>query len=198
MRVDDEIRNQALASERHVFLAVSDTNRAFLTVARGKFIPNLGDLGGSHPNLDEAQAFGVSGQEDLIDDPIFRASERRRNIAFDMCLGPLAKFFVVRRDRCRLADDDVFARNANPGGNDPVFVQFIVRPVLELQRVAAHRFFELLHHRHADPLLLIGICSIEKTSEKPPVDAALVHDNGIFLIVSRVASDGNDGILPRR
>jgi hypothetical protein len=41
MRIYDQIGDNALRCERHVFLPVGDTNGTFLTVTRGELVSNL-------------------------------------------------------------------------------------------------------------------------------------------------------------
>jgi len=53
MRVDDDIRCETICGERHVFLAIGDTDGTLLSVTRGKLVTDLRYLSRSCSNLDE-------------------------------------------------------------------------------------------------------------------------------------------------
>ncbi len=110
----------------------------------------------------------------------------------------MAELGVIGVDGARLADDDVFARDADAGRDDAVGVELVVRAVLQPQRVAPVGLLELFDNVDADALLAVGVRPEEETAEETAVDGALIHNHRVFLVVSGVASDGNDGVLAGR
>src|SRR5712672_1848619 len=79
--IDNEVGSEAFTGERHVFLPICDTDGTFLTVTRSKFISDLGNLCRSRTDFNESKTFGVGGEEDLIHNTIFSATERCRDVA---------------------------------------------------------------------------------------------------------------------
>ena len=71
VRVHNHVWVNALTSERQVFLAVSHTACAFLSVARSELVTDLGDLNCAHLDFDEefvVRGFRAGGrQHDLVD-----------------------------------------------------------------------------------------------------------------------------------
>ena len=103
VRVDDNVRCDALGRKRHVLVAVRQTNGTLLTMARGKLVANLRDLGGAYAHLDVPQVVLVRGHDDLVDNAVLRATQRRRRIALHVRLRALAQLLVVQvdgRGRC--------------------------------------------------------------------------------------------------
>ena len=47
-------------------------------------------------------------------------------------------------------------------------------------------------------LLLVVEGSEERRSKQTPIDGALVHQDGVLLVVARVHHDGHDHVHPRR
>ena len=195
MGVDDQIGRHTLASKRHVLLSVSNTNRTLLSVTRCKLVSDLGNLGGPHTDLDELQIVVTGGNKDLVHDAAFRASQRRRHVHLGVGLGSLTKFFGLWCQRCRLSDNNIFTGNTNTRSNDTIFVDLIIRSFPHTDCVSTHRLLESFHDRQPDHLLRVGVRPVEETAEETTVDTALIHNDGIFLVVSRVTGDSDNGIL---
>lgn len=119
-----------------------------------------------------------------------------------MTFRPLTELLAIRRDRRRLADDDVLARDALSQSDKSVRLELFVRPVLQPKRRVPGRLLELLHREGARLLLLVHVRaagdavvsstgkgrgsydSLIETSEETSVDGGLVEDDGIFLVVA--------------
>lgn len=69
MRVDDQVRHNALSSERKVLLPVEHANSSFLSMSAGKLITDLRDALGSHFDLSKSLAKLIHSDGDLIDLP---------------------------------------------------------------------------------------------------------------------------------
>lgn len=74
MRVDDNIRLDALSCERHVFLPVGHANGALLAVTGGELIPDLWYSHRPHPHLHELVPLVVVREHNLVDGTIFSPS----------------------------------------------------------------------------------------------------------------------------
>lgn len=80
MRVDDEIRCDTFAGERHVFLLVTHAYSAFLAVAGGKLVTDLRDTDRSHLDLGEAVAIFVGRQNYCVNHTFLRVFELCRAV----------------------------------------------------------------------------------------------------------------------
>ena len=69
MRVDDQVWDNALSSERKVFLPIEHSYSTFLSMSAGKLITDLRDSLGSHLDLSKSLAKFINSNGDLIDLP---------------------------------------------------------------------------------------------------------------------------------
>lgn len=76
--VDYHVGNDALRSERQIFLAVRHSTSALLSVARSKLVTYLRHFDSPHFNLNEALVLVVGSKDDLIDVPLLRMLQRSR------------------------------------------------------------------------------------------------------------------------
>jgi hypothetical protein len=72
MRIDDQVRNDTLLSEWHIFLPVSHTDSTLLTVTRSKLVTNLWDSDRPHLDLCEPVPFFISGEDYTVDHTALR------------------------------------------------------------------------------------------------------------------------------
>ena len=80
MWIDNQVWSDAFSGEWQVFLSIGHTAGTFLTVSRGELVSDLRDLDGSHFDFDEQEASFVICEHDLVDNTIFRVSQRLRSI----------------------------------------------------------------------------------------------------------------------
>lgn len=66
MRVDDQVWNNALSSERQIFLSVKHTDSTLLAVSAGKLVPDLWNALRPHLDLGESLALLVHCENDLV------------------------------------------------------------------------------------------------------------------------------------
>jgi hypothetical protein len=108
-----------------------------------------------------------------------------------------AAVLLRRRQRRGLADEHVIAVDALPGNGQPVLVQLFVRPVAQREGALRVRALQLLAHQRALAALLVLVAAEEDAAEQAAVDAALVHDHAVLLVVPAVARQRHDGVDAR-
>ncbi|KAH3659291.1 hypothetical protein OGATHE_006175 [Ogataea polymorpha] len=198
MRVDDQVWNNALCRERHVFMSIRDTYGTLLTMSRGKLVSNLRHLGRSHSDLGELESFGVGGQKHLVNDSALSCSQWSRGVSFCVVFGSLPKLLCVWWNRNGFTNDNIVSGNTNTRSNQSVIVELFVGTLFEAQGAGTHWLFKLLHHRYTASSFLIHVRSEKERSEQTTVNRRLVHNHRVFLIVTRVAGNGHYGILSSR
>lgn len=72
MRVDDQVRNYALLSERHIFLSIRHADRALLPVSGGKLVTDLWNTDRANLDLCEALTILVSRENHRVDHTTLR------------------------------------------------------------------------------------------------------------------------------
>ena len=107
VRVHDDIRNDAVLREGHVFLPVRHSDRSLLSVSRAQFVADLRDAYRAHLHLHEAEASLVGGQHHLVHDAALRVPQPRAAV-----LQVGASVHVQLPGGRRLADQNAVARYA--------------------------------------------------------------------------------------
>mmetsp|Transcript_1578 Transcript_1578/g.6248 ORF Transcript_1578/g.6248 Transcript_1578/m.6248 type:complete len:449 (+) Transcript_1578:638-1984(+) len=194
MRVDDDVRRDPLYRERHVLLDVGHAHGALLPVARRELVADLWDANRADARLDEAHARIVGGDHHLVHDAGRRRAQRRRAVALGVALRPP----ILGRHGRGLADDDVLARDARARRRQPVLVELVIlRRLPHPRRVLARGPLDHLLAYGPSALLLISVGAVEHRPHEPPINRALVHNQGVLLVVARVNHDRHDRVLPR-
>mmetsp|Transcript_19783 Transcript_19783/g.45566 ORF Transcript_19783/g.45566 Transcript_19783/m.45566 type:complete len:498 (-) Transcript_19783:580-2073(-) len=199
--VDDDVRRDAFAREGHVLLPVRDADGPLLPVARRELVSDLRHSHRAHAHLDKLAPLLVGRQEDLVDVARLARAQRRRRISpLVPRLRRVQHLLRLLLDGRRLADDDVVARHARAGRHQPVVVELRVVALAHAGHRLALRPLEALGALHAANVrlaLLVFVRAVEDRAEKAAVDGALVHDDGVLLVVPGVARDG-DGRIDAR
>ena len=127
MGIDDDIRHDTLARERHILLGVGHANRTLLPVPGRELIANLGGSARSHANLDEPKALVVCGQKHLVDDAGLGVFHSRGAVTLGEALGNRRR--VILGEWARLPDDDILTTDSGARADQTVVVELVVCPV---------------------------------------------------------------------
>lgn len=122
VRVDDDVGSQALASERHILLAVLNSARTLLTVTGGEFVANLRDADRADANLAKLVALGVQRQHHLVHNARLRVTQESGRVSFRELFSGALQVVVVLRKSDRFANNHVIARHTKSRCNDAVVV----------------------------------------------------------------------------
>mmetsp|Transcript_16479 Transcript_16479/g.64296 ORF Transcript_16479/g.64296 Transcript_16479/m.64296 type:complete len:1268 (+) Transcript_16479:614-4417(+) len=196
VRVDDEVRRDALHREGHVVLAVGDADRSLLAVARRELVSDLRRAHRAHAHVDQLVA--VLGRRDhhLVHDAVLAAPQGHRGVLLGVARSlRLEVVAAVRRDGGGLADDDVVARHLYARRDEAVLLELGVGAVQD-RRLRVGHLVRL--DRLACALQLVPVGAHEDGAEEAAVDGRLVHDDRILLVVARVAGDCHDAVLSCR
>eukprot|EP00962_Isochrysis_galbana_P042385 scaffold15837_cov99-Isochrysis_galbana.AAC.3 len=179
VRVDDDVRRDALAGKGHILLPVSDADSALLPVPRGKLVADLRDAYRPDAHLDKLPALCVGREQDLINVAGLGRPERRRGIAFFIARGRgILQLLSRGLDWRRLPDDDVVPRDARARRYQPVLVELgVVCLAQPLHRLALGAL-ELLGAASSPPplagekdrLLFVAVRPVEDGPEEAAVD----------------------------
>mmetsp|Transcript_10450 Transcript_10450/g.26294 ORF Transcript_10450/g.26294 Transcript_10450/m.26294 type:complete len:461 (-) Transcript_10450:2197-3579(-) len=194
--VDNDVGHHALHREWHVLLAVCDTARALLPVPAAELVADLGDAHRPHANLHKLESLRIGAQHDLVDDARLAGPQHHGAVPLGVSLLLLPQVVVVLVEGGCFAHDDVIPRHASARRDQAVVLQLVVRAVPHAVARVARGLLKLLIRHLVVALLLLAVRAVEHGPEKAAVDGGLVHDDGVFLVVSGVAADARHGVLP--
>ena len=195
VRVNDNIRRDALLGKRHVLLPVGHSNRPLLPVARGELIADLRDADVADADFDEFEAFFVGGEDDAVDDPALLGAHAGAAVFFgEPVHGAIG---AGGHDRGGFPDQDVAAIDADAGGAETVFVEAFVGAEAHAFGGVAGGDFECFGGEEgaagATAFFFVLVAAVEGGAEEAPVDGGLVHDEGVFLVVAAGREGGREG-----
>lgn len=105
MRINDNVRSESLARERHVLVSILNAARSLLTVTRRKLVADLRNAHGAHANFAELVALAVERQHHLIDDARLRVTQESRCVLLRETLGVAIQLKFIRprlvRNNCK-------------------------------------------------------------------------------------------------
>ena len=135
-------------------MPISHTTGSLLTVSTGELVSNLGNLDGSHFDLDEEVALVVVCEHDLVDDTVFRVSQLFGTVVVHLLDHiPLPIVILIRVGSSDLTYDDIVSTNLASRRDQAINIELVVRSVLQSNRHLAIRPADLLFLR---VLLVIG------------------------------------------
>mmetsp|Transcript_57052 Transcript_57052/g.100154 ORF Transcript_57052/g.100154 Transcript_57052/m.100154 type:complete len:607 (+) Transcript_57052:305-2125(+) len=196
MRVHHDIRTDAFARERQIFLTVSHSDGTFLSVTRGKLVSDLRDAGVADAHLGELVAVDVCGEHHAVDDALLVAAHRRAVVlARHAGLQTIRTFHGVRHGD---TDQHIIIADTHTGLGETICVQLLQGAALHADAVCTVGLLEglvLQRIKHSRTALGLRIVRTEEArAEQATVDGGLVHDQGILLVVSGVAGNADDAI----
>ena len=80
MRIDDEIRDNSIGSERHVLLVNKATNDTLLSVTAGEFVTKFRDLFSSQRNAAKKTRIERLGDKHIVDPAGLSVSDHHRGL----------------------------------------------------------------------------------------------------------------------
>mmetsp|Transcript_38401 Transcript_38401/g.115055 ORF Transcript_38401/g.115055 Transcript_38401/m.115055 type:complete len:461 (-) Transcript_38401:2045-3427(-) len=198
VRIHDDVGDDPLGREGHVFLSVGHTDRSLLSVPRCKFVPDLGDANVPNPNLGEPIPLLRGAEQHVINDTVLVGLHGRRTIPLGVPAGHTRR----RIHGSRLTDEYVVPAHPRPRLDQSIPVELGVFPVLHTATAVHRRLLERLGRERSDRthrrrLLLIDVASIIRRTEQSAIDRALIHNERILLIVSRIDHDADDDVHSR-
>ena len=107
VRVHDDVGDDAVLGEGHVFLPIRHSDRSLLPVSRAQLVSDLRDSHRAHFHLHEAEALLVGGQHHLVHDAALRVAQPR---AVVLQIG--ASVHVQLPGGRGLADQDAVSRHS--------------------------------------------------------------------------------------
>mmetsp|Transcript_10927 Transcript_10927/g.19942 ORF Transcript_10927/g.19942 Transcript_10927/m.19942 type:complete len:225 (-) Transcript_10927:2758-3432(-) len=126
MRVDNDIRHNTLARERHILLTVTHSNRTLLTMPRCKLVSHLGNTDVTDANLRETVPLLRRADENIVDDSIFIGLHGGTAISLGVTRGGVGHLVGGGR----LSDEDVVSGDTGAGRGQAIVVEFAVISVL--------------------------------------------------------------------
>ena len=118
VRVDNDVRDYALAGERHVLLAVRHTDRSLLTVPRCEFVTNLRYADVADTDLREAVPLLRSADQNVVDDPALV----RLHGCTAVSLGVARRGIHHRVRRRRLSNEHIISGHASAGSAQAIVI----------------------------------------------------------------------------
>mmetsp|Transcript_4817 Transcript_4817/g.13483 ORF Transcript_4817/g.13483 Transcript_4817/m.13483 type:complete len:410 (-) Transcript_4817:2321-3550(-) len=198
VRVDNEVGCDSFTSVRHILLAVRNPHCSLLTVTTGEFVPNLRNANGPDADFHKLVAVPVGREHDPVDNPRLAGAELDAAVALVRPLRAGSHFLLHEGHRRGLTDDDIPARDTSSRRREAVVVQFIVAGETHTIAGATDRLLKEFFHLGTALLLKVAVRPVKDRAEETAIDRGLVHHDGIFLVIPRVAHNGNNAILPRR
>ena len=200
MRIDDQVGNNTLLGEWHIFLLICHSNCSFLTMSRGELISNLRNSYRSHLYFSKCSAILVDRENNRINFPILRV------LQLGWYIFSLFEYLVIhgyslhlvisscRFDEWSLSNYNIISTDGSSWFNNSVFVQLLISAMSPSNASSEIWYLEAL----ILTVLRIMICSEEHRPEYASVDTGLVSNDGILLIVPSVASNGHNCIASSR
>ena len=161
VRIDDNVGNNSLGGEGHVFLAIGHTDGTLLTVPRGELVTNLWNTDVANPYLGETVSLLGSTDENVVDDAVLVGLHRCTAVPLGV------PRWHARRSvqwSC-LADEDIVAGNAGAGLDEAIVVELAIFAMLHTTAAIKGRLLEGLRRKgtdgtHTARLLLIDVAAI--------------------------------------
>jgi len=194
MRIYNHIWNNTFWCEGKILLSVSHTNCAFLTMTRCKFISNLGNFYSSHFDFNISDLFFGNSKYNLVNITFFWVFKWNRLILSRFLSYLPVKLLVLvlfnqiilhRRLNC-FTNNNIVSTNLSAGRYYSITVKLIIVTVLSTTCLVLVGYMDTFFIA-----LVCVVSSIKDASKETSVDCRLVKHDGIFLIVSTVASNRN-------
>ena len=154
-----------------------------------EFVTDLRDSYGSHLYLRKSHVFLIGGNNDLINDPAFSVFERSGAI-FKLSMIEFI-YDPVLLSLSDLANNNIVPADLNSGLNETVEIEFIICTGLSAGSFPSS---EIRDAKYFISFLAVIVGTEEDRSEEPSVNSTLVQHNGIFLVVTGVAGNCDNGI----
>lgn len=199
VRINNHVWNYAFYRKRKIFLSVSHSACAFLTVTRRKLVANLRSLNGPHFNFDIAFSPVIFCYYHLINVTLLLVLKWNWLVfvwlGCSLLLAILHSSVILNTKRIKRlgrfdsTNDNVVTIHKISWTDDSVVIKFIIRSTFEARCLRAVWIAELLAE---SSFLRVG--SVENWSEKSSVNRWLVQHDRILLVVSRITGNSNDGV----
>mmetsp|Transcript_15972 Transcript_15972/g.60416 ORF Transcript_15972/g.60416 Transcript_15972/m.60416 type:complete len:683 (-) Transcript_15972:428-2476(-) len=209
VRVHDDVGDDALAGEGHVLHAERHADGPLLTVPGRELVADLRVADVAHAHLGEALSVAVRAEEHAVHHARLGDAGLDAGAALRVARRLAGDGRRVRH-RHRLADDDVAAEHCRSGLHQAVLVELAKVRVAHASgdgRVGLLELVPLLlsgarHGKEGRPvrrgqrdvLLRRRVGAVEDGAEEAAVDGALVHDEGVLLVVAGKRGNGHDGV----
>lgn len=203
MWVDQEIWDNSFLGEWHILLLVGHSNRTFLTMPRSEFVTNLWESDRPHLHFREGMALFVDCDNDRVNLAILRMLELGRDVLLVLerrfpnvhaATHDIAIWILGRLQSCSLSNDDIISTYSRSRLDDTVFVKLVISTLPSSQSPSG--IWVLKCFIFTTDGIVIG--PVESRSEDASVNAGLVTDDGVLLVVASVASNADNCIAACR
>src|SRR2546426_431912 len=197
MGIDDQVRDDALRGEGHVFLRSDEPDDALLPVARRELVAQLRDPEVAHLHLRELRAVLALRQHDRVDPTAFPVPHRDGRLAALLRSQEVRLLFEEPR-RTRLPDQDFAALDEDLRRDEAIIRREVrVRQVRAGALDVRGRDLEVVFLTAGVAALLRAVRSHERRAPEAAIDRGLVHDERVFHVVPVVGHHRDDEILAR-
>src|SRR2546422_492429 len=195
MGIDDQVRDDALRGEGHVFLRSDEPDDALLPVARRELVAQLRDPEVAHLHLRELRAVLALRQHDRVDPTAFPVPHRDGRLAALLRSQEVRLLFEEPR-RTRLPDQDFAALDEDLRRDEAIIRREVrVRQVRAGAPDVRGRDLEVVFLTAGVAALLRAVRSHERRAPEATIDRGLVHDDRVLHVVPVVGHHRDDEIL---
>ena len=188
MRIDNNVGANAVLRKGHIPLGNDIANRAFLSHSATHFITNHRFAKCANADFTEAVSFSIAVNITLVNITLLRCVIDATDVLIFDDFGGVVSVVLDWDD---LSHNDIAILNKRIHWHNPALIQLVVIPELHPLRLGcvgvASDFLVAV-----DFLVLVLLRMINRGGEHPAVNGALIHENGVFLIVSRIRHNRDD------